>query len=105
MEELFCRCKINLLLRVEGRRADGYHLLETLFWPLKHPADRLAAELEDFIAAVNLTKQTGKVCNPRIPGEEGLKALRLAVAIESEARRYNEHYGFKFSPCSPDEFE
>jgi len=65
----------------------------------------LAAELEDFIAAVNQSKLTGKVCDPRIPGEEGLKALRLAVAIENEARRYNEHYGFKFSPCPPGEFE
>ena len=65
----------------------------------------LAAELEDFIAAVNQSKLTGKVCDPRIPGEEGLKALRLAVAIENEARRYNDHYGFKFSPCSPDDFE
>jgi predicted dehydrogenase len=65
----------------------------------------LAAELEDFIAAVNQTKVTGKVCDPRIPGEEGLKALRLAVDIENEARRYNAHYGFKFSPCSPDDFE
>lgn len=45
MEELFCRCKINLLLRVTGRRADGYHTLETLFWPLESPSDRLSADL------------------------------------------------------------
>ena len=65
----------------------------------------LAAELDDFVNAVNATRATGKVCDPRIPGVEGLKALRLAVEIEQEARRYNEHYGFKFSPCSPSDFE
>ena len=65
----------------------------------------LAAELDDFINAVNMTKATGKVCDPRIPGSEGLKALRLAVEIEQEARRYNDYYGFKFSPCSPSDFE
>ena len=65
----------------------------------------LYSELDDFIGAVNTTKMTGKVCDPRIPGVEGLKALRLAVEIEQEARRYNDHYGFKFSPCSPSDFE
>ena len=32
-----------------------------------------------------------------------LRALKLAVAIETEARRYNDQYGFKFAPCTPDE--
>lgn len=36
-------------------------------------------------------------------GEQGLRALKLAVAIETEARRYNDQYGFKFAPCTPDE--
>ena len=60
----------------------------------------LAAELEDFIQAVNATKIAGKVIPPKVPGEAGLKALRLAVAIEEEARRYNKQYGFTFAPCS-----
>ncbi|MBQ3059412.1 MAG: 4-(cytidine 5'-diphospho)-2-C-methyl-D-erythritol kinase [Desulfovibrio sp.] len=34
-------CKINLGLRVTGRRADGYHELHSLFWPLAEPCDRL----------------------------------------------------------------
>ena len=41
-------CKINLFLRVTGRRADGYHTLETLFFPLATPSDTLEA---DFSAA------------------------------------------------------
>ncbi len=63
----------------------------------------LAAELEDFILAVNRTKMTGVLCQPKVSGEAGLRALKLAVAIQDEARRYNEQYGFKFAPAAPDE--
>ena len=65
----------------------------------------LAAELEDFIAAVNKTRETGVVASTKVPGDQGLRALRMAVAIEREARRYNEQYGFKFAPCTPDEMK
>lgn len=65
----------------------------------------LAAELEDFIAAVNKTKETGVVTPTKVPGDQGLRALRMAVAIEREARRYNDQYGFKFAPCTPDEMK
>lgn len=63
----------------------------------------LAAELEDFIAAVNNSIRTGTVCRPKVPGEQGLQALKLAVAIQDEARRYNDQYGFKFAPCTAGE--
>ncbi len=63
----------------------------------------LAAELEDFILAVNRTRKTGVVCPTKVPGKDGLAALKLAVALEEEARRYNQHYGFQFAPCTPDE--
>ncbi|MFA7231232.1 MAG: 4-(cytidine 5'-diphospho)-2-C-methyl-D-erythritol kinase, partial [Victivallaceae bacterium] len=36
--------KINLLLKVTGRRADGYHELNTLFVPLKTPSDTITLE-------------------------------------------------------------
>jgi predicted dehydrogenase len=65
----------------------------------------LAAELEDFIAAVNKTRETGVVAATKVPGDQGLRALRMAVTIEREARRYNEQYGFKFAPCTPDEMK
>lgn len=54
----------------------------------------LAAELDDFIDAVNLTRVTGKRHETRVSGAAGLKALRLAAAIEEELKRYNGKYGF-----------
>jgi predicted dehydrogenase len=59
----------------------------------------LAAELEDFIAAVKASQESGKVVSAKVSGEAGLKALTLATAIEKEVREYNERYGFKF--CAP----
>lgn len=54
----------------------------------------LAAELDDFIDAVNKTRATGKIHETRVSGAAGLKALKLAAAIEEEVRRYNKQYGF-----------
>lgn len=65
----------------------------------------LAAELEDFILAVNKSRVTGQLCDAKVPGEAGLRALRLAIAIENEARRYNDQYGFKFAQCTPERAE
>ncbi len=56
----------------------------------------LAAELEDFIAAVKASQAAGTVVAPKVPGEAGLRALKFATAIEKEIRAYNERYGFKF---------
>ncbi len=56
----------------------------------------LAAELEDFIAAVQKSKADGLVHDAKVPGEAGLRALKVAVDIQNEIRRYNDFYGFKF---------
>lgn len=37
-------CKVNLFLRILGRRPDGYHELLTLFYPLPEPCDELSIE-------------------------------------------------------------
>lgn len=34
-------CKVNLGLRITGIRPDGYHELDSLFWPLPRPCDQL----------------------------------------------------------------
>jgi len=39
--------KINLYLRITGKRADGYHELETLFWPLPWLYDEVTVSLAD----------------------------------------------------------
>ena len=57
----------------------------------------IAAELDDFIDAVNATKKSGVVAETKVSGKQGLAALRLAVALEEASRKNNEKYGFKFS--------
>ena len=41
MIRLRAGCKVNLGLRVTGRRPDGYHELDSVFWPLAQPCDDL----------------------------------------------------------------
>jgi predicted dehydrogenase len=65
----------------------------------------LAAELDDFLCAVRKTRETGVVVDTKVSGEQGLRALKLAVAIEEEARRYNKHYGFNFAPPVDDKMD
>lgn len=45
MIRLTAGCKVNLGLRVLGRRPDGYHELDSLFWPLAAPRDELRIRL------------------------------------------------------------
>ncbi len=40
-ETVRCGCKINIFLKILGRRNDGYHELSTLFWPMPEPHDEL----------------------------------------------------------------
>jgi len=34
-------CKVNLYLRIQGLRPDGYHELRSIFYPLAHPHDTM----------------------------------------------------------------
>ena len=47
MIRLVAGCKINLGLRVLGRLKDGYHELQTIFYPLSQPADTLLIKNSD----------------------------------------------------------
>ena len=64
--------KLNLFLHVNGRRADGYHLLQTVFELLDH-GDTLHFDLRADDAIVRLTELPG------VPQEQDLvvRALRL----------------------------
>ena len=81
------RCKINLFLRVTGCRADGYHTLETLFWPLEEPSDTLEADF-DADAPVFAFETDA----PEIAG--GDNSVRLAAArYTGEANNVAYHAG------------
>ena len=41
MITLQASCKINLSLKITGLRPNGYHELDSFFYPLSHPTDRL----------------------------------------------------------------
>jgi predicted dehydrogenase len=59
------------------------------------PKNALAAELEDFVAAVKATKASGQVVDPKVSGDDALRALHLAEDIINEVRNYNEKYAKK----------
>ncbi len=56
-ENLLCAAapgKINLFLKITGRRSNGYHELESLFLPLADPADDIAIDLEALPGAITV---------------------------------------------------
>jgi len=57
----------------------------------------LQYELEDFLSAIRKTHETGSVQPPKVSGEAGLRALRLASQISDEIRNYNQRYHIVFA--------
>lgn len=56
-------CKINLFLNICRLRADGYHELQTLFYPLSEPFDNI------YVRPLELAGQGGLVLDcPALPG-------------------------------------
>jgi 4-diphosphocytidyl-2-C-methyl-D-erythritol kinase len=80
----FSPAKINLYLRILGKRPDGYHELETLMLPL------------DFGDEITLSSQgSGLILecdNPNLPTDDSNLALRAAKRL---AERYNVKQGAK----------
>ena len=68
----FPNCKINLGLYVTGRRADGYHDIETIFYPVSiaHASVNGAMRLHDVLEAV-------PVSSAAISAKEDASAIRL----------------------------
>ena len=52
----------------------------------------LAAEIADFVDAVRKSKEGPVLCQPKVTGAQGLRALELAEAITSEIDAYNRRY-------------
>ncbi len=56
----------------------------------------LADEINDFVVAVSKTIQTGQLHKTKVPVEDGLKALELAIKITENLTMHNEKHGFTF---------
>jgi len=52
----------------------------------------LGDEINDFVNAVIQTRETGVLHQPRVTGRQGLRALKLAVAICDHISAYNQKY-------------
>ena len=58
METLTVGCKINLGLKIVGKRPNGYHELDSIFYPLSTPADTLEIEITNFGQSPKITIQS-----------------------------------------------
>lgn len=56
-------------------------------------SNALYEELEDFVESVHGTITTGKIKEPEVSGQSGLRALKLAVRVTEELNEYNKKYG------------
>lgn len=80
-----CSIKINLTLRVLGRREDGYHELHSLFWRLSSPEVlEISLSEEDSLSVVggvisgaNLVDEARSFLRTRFAGEPPPLSLRL----------------------------
>ena len=76
--------KINLFLHVTGRRSDGYHELETLFFPLRSPADSVTLERTSGPGIVLLSDRPDIPTDRRNLCVKALFAFCQAAGIEPE---------------------
>lgn len=96
MSVVVAGCKVNLGLRITGVRENGYHELDSLFWPLPRPCDRLHISETDAggivvqcdtpginLASNTLTKAYAALAE-RVPGLPGLE-VRLIKGIPAGA--------------------
>jgi 4-diphosphocytidyl-2-C-methyl-D-erythritol kinase len=74
--------KINLCLRIVGRRADGYHLLDSIFAALTL-ADRVAIRVEN-VSAAHASRVAVRCEFPGVPNDRTNLAARAAEAVLAE---------------------
>src|SRR5215510_11289634 len=75
MLHVLAPAKINVYLRIVGRRADGYHLLDSLMVPISL-YDEIQIETEGGAFALRLTCD-----DPAIPGDETNLAYKAATLL------------------------
>lgn len=71
-------CKINLYLFITGVRDDGYHELDTLFFPLPSPCDTLTIDKGDPGTGLSLT-----CSDPKLAGESNLVAKAYRAFVQA----------------------
>ena len=84
---IFAPAKVNLFLRILGRREDGYHLLDSLMLPVSL-CDEIRIRLSDVVSADHPTPPAHihlSCDDPRIPSDETNLAYRAASLLCREA--------------------
>lgn len=69
---MLCCAKINLYLKVVGKRADGYHEIQTLFLPLPDLADDVVVTLND-VPGVHM-----RCSDPALPSDRNNLCVKAA---------------------------
>ncbi|THB65727.1 MAG: 4-(cytidine 5'-diphospho)-2-C-methyl-D-erythritol kinase [Desulfovibrio sp.] len=72
-------CKVNLWLRITGARPDGYHDLDTLFYPLPEPHDTI--HVSEGLAGSGVTLTCDR---PGLAGQDNL-LVKAARAFQRES--------------------
>jgi 4-diphosphocytidyl-2-C-methyl-D-erythritol kinase len=86
------RAKLNLVLRVVGRRADGYHLLETLFHALALHDDLWLARADGGDVALHSSADAPELAVPAGADNLVVRALRaLQLAVGDGAPGFRAH--------------
>ncbi|MBN2640098.1 MAG: Gfo/Idh/MocA family oxidoreductase [Victivallales bacterium] len=57
----------------------------------------LEHELRNFVDAVIQTRDSGSLVKAKVCGDQGLRALKLAVQVSDEIQSYNDRYDIKFA--------
>ncbi len=87
---LFCPAKLNLQLRIVGKRADGYHLLETLFHAIDL-GDDLVARRTTAGFSLSISADDARDLVPADDDNLVLRAARAFVAATSHGGGFAFH--------------
>ena len=80
--------KVNLYLKVTGRRADGYHEIETLFWPVRQFCDTVELDFPAYggISMVCDGQSEGVPCDSRNLCWKALELFQKRIGREFSVR-------------------